>query len=190
MGLEDLIARLEKDADARVAEIEARAEEEARAIEAAGDARSRAVRDEALAERRRALRARLDRDLAEARQAAMRARLVARHALVERVLERAQRLATSADAERAYHAVAPRRLAAVLRFVAGRSAIVRCRPDVAAALSALDGASVEVVVDASAPLGLLVATRDRTFEVDDTIASQLERLRPAIAIDAVREVDP
>lgn len=190
MGLEDLIARLEKDADARVAEMEARAEEEARAIETAGDARSRAARDEALAERRKARRARLDRELAEARQAAMRARLVARHALVDRVLERALALATGADAERAYHDVARRRLEGVLRFVAGRSVVVRCRPGVAAVLAALDGAGVEVEASAGAPLGIFVATRDGTFEVDDTIASRLERLRPAIAIDAVREVDP
>ena len=65
MALADLIARLEHDADARIAELTAKAEAEARSILAEASRVKETLRTTELGQRRAARQARLERELAE-----------------------------------------------------------------------------------------------------------------------------
>ena len=77
MALTELIARLERDAEARIAELTARTEAEAQALRDEASRATQAHRDDALAARRLVRRARFDRELAEARQRSRADRLAA-----------------------------------------------------------------------------------------------------------------
>lgn len=192
MGIEELIARLERDADARVAKIRERAKAEKDAIEAASAALSERLRAEALAARARERRVKFDQALAVARQRANAERLAAEYALLERILARTRELIAVVDVEPEYLAAVPLQLERALRFVEGRPIVVRCRPSIApaarAALAMRSDATVEEAPDA--PVGIRIALRDGSMEVDDTLLERLSRLRTRLAIELVGEVTP
>ena len=190
MGLDELLGRLERDADARVAAIEARARAEVATIDAAADQASSQARGQKLAGLRADRRARLDRELAQARHAARRDRLGAEHALLDRVMVRAGTLLLELESNEAYLSTIPERLAEALRFVEGRAARVRCRPTLAPALrGGLEGrADVTIEELATMPPGFSVVATDGSVEVDDTLPARLERLRPRLLIELLAEV--
>ncbi|MGO8995568.1 MAG: V-type ATP synthase subunit E family protein [Polyangiaceae bacterium] len=191
MGIEELIARLERDADARVAAVETRAKSDVEAILTAADRTSSRTAEEALARRREERRARLSREIAGTRHRARGARLDAEHALLGRVLTRACALLDEMDLDPAYLSGLPERLEEALRFVQGHAARVRCRPLLAPAIrGALAGRSdvnVEEVPAMSA--GFSVVSQDGSVEVDDTLPARLQRLRPRLLIELLPEVD-
>lgn len=187
MGLPELIARLERDGDARVAEIRARTKAEKDALDAASAALSARHRGEALASRARERRAKLDQELADARQRANAERLAAEYALLERVLARTRELIDVVDAEPAYLAAVSAQLEGALRFVEGQPIVVRCRPSLAAAaratLATRSDATVEEVADA--PVGIRITLRDGSMEVDDTLLQRLSRMRTRLAMELI-----
>jgi len=192
MGLEELIARLERVADARVAEIRERAKAEKDGIEAASTVASARHREEALAARARERRVTLDQELAEARQRANAERLAAEYALLERILARTRELIADVDREPGYLAAVPRQLEGALRFVEGQAIVVRCRPSIAAVARAALASRGDVTLEeaADAPVGIRITLRDGSMEVDDTLLERLSRLRTRLAMELVGGVAP
>jgi vacuolar-type H+-ATPase subunit E/Vma4 len=191
LGIDELVDRLERDADARVASIEARAQAEVQAIEAAAEQVSAQARDAALARRRTERRARLDREITEARKAARADRLRAQHAALDRALSRAAAWLDAIDRDEAYLAALPERLEEALRFVGERAARVRCRPPLGPRLRDAVAGRPEVTVEEVPAMaaGFSVVTRDGSMEVDDTLPARLARLRPRLLIELLAEVD-
>ncbi len=176
MGLEELMARLERDTAARVAEIDAGARVELAAIERARSEASASRQGDALAKRRAERRAASERELSAARRRAVARVLEARTAAIERVLARAGELLDGAHADPSYRASALVRARAALAY-APEAAVVRCRPDLAPAFAGL-----AVREDASVPAGFVVEAGE--LLVDETLRSRLARLRDALRIDS------
>ena len=197
MGLEELVGRLERDAAARIAAIEARAQAEVDAIAVEAARSSASVSEQALTARRAERRARLDRELAAARHAARADRLRAEHSLLGRIMDRAAALLDEMDHDDAVVRALPERLSSALRFVEGRAARILCRPvlspAVRAACATLVAAGREAVTVeevASTAAGFSVIAADGSVEVDDTLPSRLERMRPRLSIVLLAEVGP
>lgn len=190
MSLVELIARLEKDADARAAALEARVAQESAALEArAAEVRARRQAD-ALEERRRQRRDRLEAALAEARRAHRRQRLEAQHAFVARVFARAAALLPELERDEAYLAVAAAHVAQARRFLEGEAVVARCSPQVAARVP--KGEGVTVVEEAMASPGGVVTTVDGRVRVDNTLGARLEAARGRVEVELLRacEVTP
>lgn len=189
MGLEELVARLERDAAARVAEIEARAQLEIDAIEAEDALTASRRQADALASERARRRELLDRELAEARRRARAEALRARHAIVDRVMARAGELLDRAPKDPAYLSTQGARLRRAMGFFAG-GAVVRCRPELAPAareaLKEIEGVVVEETPGMAA--GVTLSARDGSMDIDDTLPARLARLRDELAIELLREV--
>jgi vacuolar-type H+-ATPase subunit E/Vma4 len=183
VGLSELVARLERDLDARVAAIEERTRKEAEAFDARAREESRHTLEEALASRRTGRRARLARELADARQRVRLAELCARRALVDRVLARTGELLARADRDDGYRVTVAPQVERALRYVGVRPVVVRCRPSLAAlvrsALADQEGVTCE---EADMPVGFLVRTRDGSVEIDETLPTLLERSRRRLAL--------
>jgi len=191
LGLDELISRLERDADARIAAIQARARADVDAIAAESERTSSREGDEALARRRSERRAQLDRELAEARQRARADVLRAQYALLDHVMARAGASLDAMESDDAYRAALPERLLDALRFVEGRGARVRCRPALAAAVRSAVAGHGDVTVEEvpSMTAGFCVVARDGSVEVDDTLPARLERLRPRVLVQLLTEIE-
>ncbi|MFZ5439951.1 MAG: V-type ATP synthase subunit E [Myxococcota bacterium] len=185
MALGDLIARLERDAERRVAELKAKADAEVAALEAEAARVRDARRGEELTSRRAARRLRFEQALADARQRARADRLRAEHALLARVFERARvELATVARTP-AYAAALEGHLAEALEYLQGQRVVVRCAPEFAARLApALDArGDAALVEDAALGPGVVVTAADDSVVIDQTLAARLARLEPQLGVE-------
>ncbi len=183
MALAELIARLERDAQARIDATLGGARAEVDRLTAEADRVLELKRDEELAARRRRRRARLEAELAAARSRAQAAELRARHAVLGRVFDRARQLLPTLESD-------PRfleQLGAMIQQAAGYlgpDARARCRPSLRAAL---EGGPVPVVIDDAAPPGAWVEAEGGP-RIDLTLLGLLERRRPRLAIELVGEL--
>ena len=189
MGLEELVARLERDANARIAEIEARSRREIDALEAESALAASRRQADALAVERARRRELLDRELAEARRRVRDEALRARRAIVDRIMARAGELLDGASGDPAYVSAVGGRLRHALRFF-GAGAVVRCRAELAPAIRhALEGLADVVVEEAPGmAAGVTLSARDGSMDIDDTLPARLARLRDELAIELLREV--
>jgi len=182
MTVDALIARMTQDAQARIAAVRTAADAEVAALQqASATATSRDV--ETALEARRAERQgafAVERALAQRRAAA--AVLSAQHALLDRVFARAEALGAQAGADALFVQALPRLVAAVLPYLGGRPAVLRCRPDLLPHLQPLLAAApqTEAIADASLPVGFVAATRDASCTIDCTLSARLAALRPRL----------
>ncbi|MFO0597983.1 MAG: V-type ATP synthase subunit E [Myxococcaceae bacterium] len=192
MGLADLEARLEREAERRVAELRARTQAEADAVLAEAGRAREAERDRALAVRGATRRAQLERELGAARQRARSDRLRAQHALLARVFSRAAALIEEVGTSDGYAAGLGAHLALALRYFEGAPAVVRCRPDLAGALRGALAAhpAVELAPDPALPPGFKVCAGDDRVVVDETLPARLVRLAPWLSVRLLAEVSP
>ncbi len=190
MALPDLIARLERDAEARIAELVARTDAETQALLAEASRATQSRRDDELTARRLVRRARFERELAETRQRARADRLAAQHALLAKVFERARAQIPALAASAAYADVLPAHLKEALRYVEGLRVIVRCAPAFTERLrTAVAGRDdVAIFEDPALPPGLTVSTPDETVFVDDTLAQRLSRMEVRLRVELLAEV--
>lgn len=190
MGLQDLISRLERDAERRIAELRDKAQAEAEGLLAEAARESAAHRERELGLRRGARKGRYERALAEARQRARADRLRAQHELLARIFTRARELIPEVAASDAYAAALGAHLAEALRYVEGTRAVVRCAPAhlavVQPLLAARDG--VELVEDPSLAPGVVVTTADESVAIDDTLPARLARFEPRLSVELIAEV--
>jgi len=191
LGLEELLGRLERDAGARIAEIEARAQGEIDAIEGVAAQQASRASEEALASLRAQRRTRLEHEIAEARLSARADRLRAEHALLERVLIRAAQLLEVLPLTESALSALSGRLSEALPYLDGRAARVLCRPAFAPALRKITSARRDVTLEevTSMPPGFSVVADDGSVEVDDTLASRLRRMRPRLLVELLARVD-
>lgn len=191
MGLAELVSRLESEAEARVSRMRADADAQVRALRAASEVDARREREAILASRAAERRARLDLELARARQHARHEEVDAERAMVDRVLARVGELLERVEDDPAYLAGLPERVEELLRF-APAAVVIRCRPSLARVAREVaarhPGATCEVV-DAM-PVGIQLLARDGSMEVDDTLPTRLERHRALLAATVVGRVRP
>lgn len=189
MGIEALVARLERDADAMVEAIREEGEVQVRACLAQAHADAAQRREEWLGRRERERRQVLDRELADTARRLRAELLVAQHALLDRVFARARQLAESLADDPGLRAAMPSHLHDVLSHLGERDAQLRCPPCLAAQLQALLAGrpGVELVVDEQAPPGVCARSRDGSLTIDNTVAVRLERLRPQLEPMLLRE---
>lgn len=190
MALTELIARLERDAEVRIAELTARTEAEAQALRDEASRATQCHRDDELAARRLVRRARFDRALAEARQRSRADRLAAQHALLAKVFERARAQIPATAESAAYTDVLPTHLLEALRYVEGLRVVVRCAPAFTERLKTAVAGRDDVAFfeDPTLPPGLTVSTPDETVFIDDTLATRLSRLEPRLRVELLAEV--
>lgn len=187
MALPELMARLERDADERVAAIQAKARAEAAAIAEAAREQVAARRAQALAERRRSRRAALELELAGARQASRAEVLEARRALLARLRERTVAALLAAPQPAALEVLAR----GALRHLEGVPARVRCSEAAVQAIAVVTraAADLEVVIDAATPPGLIFEARDGSVRVDATLEALLDRAWPRLSVELLAEVE-
>lgn len=190
MALPDLIARLDQDARSQVEAINARAEADVAGIAAAA---ARAVADTAAAassHRRAEREAVSQRELAAARREARAAELVARRALLERILVRARDLLPAAARSPRYRETLPSHVKQALAYVEGLPVEVRCPAELEPVVaSVIEGrADVALVTDESAGPGVVVRATNGSVAIDNTLAARLARLESRLSVELMAEV--
>lgn len=190
MALDDLIARLERDAEARLATLRADTDAELARLDAEAAAISSDHRAMTLEARRRSRRARLERGLVEARRDARAAVLERQHTLIGRVLERARQLEAAPSAS--WVEALPGLLDAALRYLHGHQVTVRCRSELAAiARSRLESGNAALVVeDAAMEPGCVVASADGSITIDLTLTALLRSHERAVVEAVLAGVSP
>ncbi|MGB3052691.1 MAG: V-type ATP synthase subunit E family protein [Polyangiales bacterium] len=125
------------------------------------------------------------REIAAERHAAMRAVLLARTQLVDRVLGRARALLPGASMNERYLTALGAELAEALKFVDGDDAVVRCslrlEPAVRKALS--DRPRVQVEPEEEMGTGFIVVGAGGSVVVDGQLETRIDRLASSLAIE-------
>lgn len=123
--------------------------------------------------------------IAAERHAAMRAVLLARTHLVDRVLERAQALLPDVARNEAYLATLSSELADALQFVEAEGTVVRCSEDLGPAVRdrMRDRPAVKVEPEADVGTGFVVVGAEGTVVVDGRLETRIDRLASVLAIE-------
>lgn len=163
-----------------------------RAARTAAD-RIAADADQAIEERRSAVlssrkdvyRTQARTEIAAERHEAMRAVLLAKTRVVERVLQRARALLPAELRNDAYQAALEKEVEEALAFVGSEEATVLCSealaPALRQALHATPKVAVQVANDAGS--GFVVVGQAGRVRVDSTLETRLDRLAPTLAIE-------
>jgi vacuolar-type H+-ATPase subunit E/Vma4 len=125
------------------------------------------------------------RAIATERHTAMRAVLMARTKLVDRVLERARGLLPEAAADERYLAALGAELAEALKFVEGDDAMVRCSPALEPTVrnSLSDRPRVRVQTDQEIGTGFIVVGAGGSVVVDGQLETRIDRLASTLAFE-------
>ena len=154
-------------------------------IAADADQRIEERRSAVLSSRKDEYRTQARTDIAAERHEAMRAVLLAKTRVVERVLERARTLLPAELRNEAYQAALEEEVEEALAFVGSEEAAVLCSetlaPAVRQALRATPEVSVQVRNDAGS--GFVVVGQAGRVRVDSTLETRLDRLAPTLAIE-------
>jgi len=123
--------------------------------------------------------------IASERQESMRAVLLAKTRVVERVLERARTLLPDVTRRHTYLVALAEEVAQALAFVGAEGAVVRCPEDLRTAIGAALRATETVTVETSDDVGsgFVMLGEEGRVRVDATLETRLERLAPALAIE-------
>ena len=123
--------------------------------------------------------------IAAERHAAMRAVLLARTHLVNRVLERAQALLPDVARNEAYLATLGSELTDALQFVEGEGTVVRCSADLGPAVRdrMRDRPEVKVEPEADVGTGFVVVGAEGSVVVDGRLETRIDRLASVLAIE-------
>lgn len=142
-------------------------------------------RTEVLGGREHVYRSEARAGIAAERHEAMRAVLLAKTRVVERVLDRARGLLSESAASEAYRAGLEEELTRALDFVGNEKTIVHCleslAPALRQALRSKPDANVEVADDVGT--GFVAIGVDGRVRVDSTLETRLERLAPTLSIE-------
>jgi vacuolar-type H+-ATPase subunit E/Vma4 len=125
------------------------------------------------------------RAIAAERHAAMRAMLIARTQVVDRVLERARALLPSAAMDQRYLRSLGAELTEALKFVDGDDAMVRCSPQLEAAVrkALSDRPRVRVEAEKEMGTGFIVVGASESVLVDGQLETRIDRLASSLAIE-------
>jgi len=190
MGLGELVTRLERDADARIAQLRAQAKADVEAIDAEAGRVSAAKQHQSLASRGAERRKALERELASVRTAARAARLEAQHAVLAKVKAKAVELLLARAGEPAARKVVADAFREALRYVEGLEVVVRCAPAAVEVLKPLATPRVRFEAVADAAPGFALATADGALRIDGALAARLEAQWPRLAMELLRSLAP
>jgi len=191
MPLAELISALERDAGA-AAEAELRqAREATERMHLATQADIAQRTAGAVTAHEAALRREAEKALVVSRREAQRKMLEARHQLLERVFVAARTMLPATRAQPGYAAALGKDVRDVLDCLGERGVVLRCAPDDAAAVRALDTGRADLVIepDPAIAAGVLGLAADGSVVVDRSLASRLEMMRPRLAIEVVRRLE-
>lgn len=188
-----LLAELQREAESTIATRGAEARAEAARIRDTAVVRRERRRAVAVAEREQAQAQRREAARAAVVQSTLHDVLAARETFVGRVFVEAERqldaLATSPDLAAR---LAPL-VAQAVSFLDAGDLRARCAPPVRAAVQAAlvraGCAGVAVAADATVATGVVLENAAGTARVDATLAALLRRMRPTLAIEAVRQLE-
>ncbi len=190
MGLESLLHALERQAaEAARAEVEA-ARAEAGRIEAEAAAALTRRTSTRLEEHAAGLRAGAERTIAEARRSQRRRVLETRGQVLARVFSRAETI-VAADASAPSDLLAAE-VRQALAYVGDVPAVVRCAAPAVEGLRALLSERHDVTVqpDPGLSAGFRVGPADGSMMVDHTPERRLMALKPRLAIELLRRIEP
>lgn len=123
--------------------------------------------------------------IAAERHAAMRAVLLARTQLVDRVIERARALLPGIARNEAYLATLSSELTDALQFVEGEGTVVRCSEDLGPAVRdrMRNRPEVKVEPEADVGTGFVVVGAEGSVVVDGRLETRIDRLASVLAIE-------
>lgn len=199
MGMEELIATLERETDERCTAVREEARREAERIRRETDERLERRRAEAVRALEAELHASEDAGLAATRREVRGAILRARRGALDRVFRRAAELLPMALEDTTYLEALPRELRGALSCIDDAEVEIDCPPGLA---PHLETAAESVRADASAGVpkirifpsddaaaGFVVRGPTSGVRVDATLATRLEVLRPELEPDVLRELE-
>lgn len=181
----DLSAELRRRAEEAAAAMIRAAESEAARITAEADAAVERQQHAVLSEHEAAHRAESRAELAAARQEAMRAVLLAKTRVVERVFARVREALPRVLEQERYRRQVAEEVVDALGFVEGAEATVRCPPGLEAVLrSALsDQTAIRIEADPDTGCGFVVTGDGGRLRIDGTLETRLTQLAPTLAIE-------
>jgi vacuolar-type H+-ATPase subunit E/Vma4 len=190
MALDDLIHRLEQEAQSRAEAARRDADAEVRAIEAATERSVGELMARQLEHGRAARRAAAQTAVARARQQARSRELDARREQIARVLARARALIAEVARSDSYARAMTAHAREALSFVEGLQPRVRCHsafvPYLEAAISAYPAATL--AIDDTLSPGVVAEARDGSVIVDNTLAARLSRAEIRLTIELARRL--
>jgi vacuolar-type H+-ATPase subunit E/Vma4 len=191
LALDQLITALEEDAEKQAHSELDQARVEAQRI--ATQARDQIVRRRAefLVRMENDLREETEIELVEARRRSRSIVLGARQRLLDRVFTAAAARLPGLLEERAYRDALPDELRTALTYVGDDPATIACSPQLAGAIEALVAgrAGTTIRPDDEVGSGFKVLSADAYVTVDVTLDARLERLRPRLSLEVLRELE-
>ena len=188
-----LLAELRREAEGMIATRAAEARAEAARIRDAAGAQRERRRAAAVGEREQLLAQRREAARAAVVQSTLHDVLTAREAFVTRAFAEAERQLDALAASPDLSARLAPLVAQALAFLDADDLRVRCAPPVRAAvqgaLAAAGCAGASIEPDATVATGALLENAAGTVRVDATLAARLRRMRPTLAIAAVRQLE-
>lgn len=184
MALDQLLAALERDAQAEADRILAEARSDAAAREARTEALLAERRSRLLDEREAQREAELEGELAAARLTARRHALAARETVLDRVFAAAQGACAAAASDPAYHAtLVPRLERALACFAPGSRLTISASPPLVPEITRWSDrpADTAVIADPQLGTGFRIAGADGSLEVLDTLEASLIAGRISLA---------
>jgi len=185
--IDALLATLEREADAEITRVTDDARARAAELTAAADQRMKTRRELTLGRHEAEAWAQHERALAAVRQAARAHVLKARASLLDRVFQQLQAVLPEVARSAAYRRTLAAQWQRLSAFAGDGPALVRCTPALTAALRRLikTNGHLRIRPDAHIAAGFCVTTADGALEVDGSLESRLERLRPQLALEAL-----
>jgi vacuolar-type H+-ATPase subunit E/Vma4 len=185
--IDALLATLEREADAEVTRVLDEARTRAAELTRAAEQRIAERRETTLGRRETEARGQHERALAAARHTARALVLEARAALLDRLFVQMRAVLPELARSTGYRGNLARQLHRLRAFVGDQPVTVRCMPVLATALRRLikTNGHVRIRRDARIAAGFFVTTVDGSLDVDGSLESRLERLRPQLALEAL-----
>lgn len=189
MPLPELLATLEREAEAKVAEELQRAEDEAKRLRQVAVGEGEARVKQRLTEHARALRVQAEERLVEVRRKAEARLLQARWALLDRVFEGALALQGEARGWPSYAAALERDVRTLLGLSRGEAVTLLCAPADCLAVTAAAGAGPRVEGLPGLAAGVRLRSADGRVEMDRSLTARLAAARSALAIRVMQRVE-
>ena len=188
MPLDDLLGRMQREAEEQVAALLALAKADAERTAQDAEAAAARKRSERLAEREKALRAEADAALGRIRREGRQTLLTARHQAVDRILERTLALLPDLANDARYPATVAADLDRAVEVLGGRSGRLSVSRGLADQLRGRIPTGIELQVDDS-EIGFRLQSSDGRIEVRATLRERFRRLAPALRIAAARALE-
>ena len=181
----DLSTELRRRAEETSEAIAADAREEAARLIAEANELVEARRSKVLRSKEEAYRSKARADIAAARHEAMRAVLLAKTRIADRILEAAKARLEDAARSEPYLAALSNELEKALAFVGEDGAVVRCSRTVESSVRDVIGARANLRIErlTEGATGFVAIGADGSVRVDGTLETRLERMRAALSIE-------